>query len=182
MYVKGTWILDFVKMIRANKDKDWDRWLAPEDWEIINAQVLPSQWYPFESYERIGKAVFVEIAQSNLDITRTFGRIMMRDLLKVYKNILVEGDLAASVEKFNILRKTFFRGIESDLIFVEQGECHMVFKLMIAGIDRERASPEAFAHQLAGNLEELVEQAGGKNVSVSVKTVEDGYELSLGWE
>lgn len=46
MEVKGTLLVDYVKAIKGNKDREWDKWLEPEDWELIEGNVLPSQWYP----------------------------------------------------------------------------------------------------------------------------------------
>jgi hypothetical protein len=40
--VKGTMMIDQVRMIRGNKDKDWNKYLKPEDWNIINTKILPS--------------------------------------------------------------------------------------------------------------------------------------------
>ena len=37
--VKGTMVLDFVKMVKAHKNLDWNKHLKPEDWEIINSIV-----------------------------------------------------------------------------------------------------------------------------------------------
>lgn len=35
-HVKGTMLVDFVRMIRANKDRNWDAYLEEGDWETIN--------------------------------------------------------------------------------------------------------------------------------------------------
>ena len=40
--VKGTMMIDQVRMIRGNKDKDWNKYLKPEDWNKINTKILPS--------------------------------------------------------------------------------------------------------------------------------------------
>ena len=82
MKVKGTLIIDYVRIIRANRERSWDRWLAKEDWEIIDGQVLPSNWYPYESFRRIGFAVFKEIANSDLNVAQQFGRLTIRNLAK----------------------------------------------------------------------------------------------------
>jgi len=39
--VKGTMMIDQVRMIRGNKDKDWNKYLKPEDWNIINTKFFP---------------------------------------------------------------------------------------------------------------------------------------------
>ena len=45
--VKGTMMIDQVRMIRGNKDKDWNKYLKPEDWNIIKGMILPAAWYPY---------------------------------------------------------------------------------------------------------------------------------------
>ncbi len=44
--VKGTMVVDQVKLIRGNKSMNWSKYLKPEDWEAINKRILPSEWYP----------------------------------------------------------------------------------------------------------------------------------------
>ena len=39
--VKGIMLVDQVRMIRGNKDKDWNKYLKPEDWNIINRNDTP---------------------------------------------------------------------------------------------------------------------------------------------
>jgi hypothetical protein len=182
MQVKGTWLLDFVKMIRSNKDKNFDQWLTRADWDIINSQVLPSQWYPYESFNRIGRAVFRGVSGSNLEITKAFGKLMMKNLLDVYKSVLIEGDPAESVEKFNVLRRTFFKDIESDIMPTSKEDKRMKMKLIIVEIDRQVGEPEAFAHLLSGALEELTVRAGAHSADCGVDEIEEGYELTLTWE
>ncbi len=82
-------------------------------WEIINGQVLPSVWYPYGTFQRIGFAVFKEIAGSNMDTVRAFGRNMAKGVLQVYKSIAMQGDPAASLERLANLRRTFMDAGES---------------------------------------------------------------------
>ena len=73
MRVKGTLLLDYVRMIRANKELDWDEYLETEDWEVINSQILSSQWYSYDSFRRIAYGVFKVIGKSeNLSISRDY--------------------------------------------------------------------------------------------------------------
>ncbi len=112
MEVKGTLLLHWVKAIRANRDKDWSDSLTAEDWELIDGRILPSNWYPFEQWVRIGSALFKVAGNRDLNLTRVFGLDWMKNFLEVYKNILVDGDPAASITKFGQLR------IHSTRIFI----------------------------------------------------------------
>lgn len=42
--VKGTVLLDYVRLIKAVKDKNWDKYLTDADKQIINGRILPSLW------------------------------------------------------------------------------------------------------------------------------------------
>ena len=42
--VKGTLILDVIRIVRANKDKNWKKWLSPEDEEVVNGRIFPAAW------------------------------------------------------------------------------------------------------------------------------------------
>ncbi len=175
-------ILDYVKFIKTNKDKNWDKWLTEADWEIIDSQVLPSNWYPYDCWQRMGAAAFNEVAMRDLKLIRSFGPMVMKNLLAVYKNVLVEGDPIASIKKFSQMRRNLIRGAESDMIIQDQGDNHVTLKLLVTDHDREVGDPECFIYAVAGNLDELIKQAGGKNASGDVKEVEGGYEVTFVWK
>ncbi len=44
--VKGTVLTDLVKIVRKERQLGWDDYLQPEDWDIINGDILATQWYP----------------------------------------------------------------------------------------------------------------------------------------
>jgi len=182
MEVKGTWLTDYAKMIRAAKDKPWDKYLTPEDWEIINSKVLSSVWYSYESFNRIGKAVFREIAQGNLAVSRTFGKMFAENLAAVYKNVLVPGDPAATISKVYALQGSFLRDIPSIIAPVVHEKNRTVVKISVSQREREIGEPEAFAYQFMGMLEKLAEKVGARKCRSAVREVEGGYEVELNWE
>jgi hypothetical protein len=181
--VKGTWFADYVKLIRANKkyNPEFDQYLQPEDWQLINSKILPSQWYAFESYKRIGRAIFNVIAKSDLQITRQFGRLIANNLLPIYKNMVVKGDAAASVTKLVQLHETFFREIESRTHIIEQDKNHITIKLILSATDMIDEMAEPFAWQLAGKMEELAVQASSSQVQLRVKKNPRDFEILLSW-
>ncbi|MDY6830568.1 MAG: hypothetical protein SWC96_01790 [Thermodesulfobacteriota bacterium] len=44
MQVKGTILLDLVRIIRSEKEKNWQPHLQPENREVINGYVVTSAW------------------------------------------------------------------------------------------------------------------------------------------
>lgn len=55
--VKGSILLDWVKAVRADKKGSYDKLLSDADKEIVARTILPSSWYPFETYMACFKAV-----------------------------------------------------------------------------------------------------------------------------
>ncbi len=181
--VKGTWLTDYVKVIRANKDKktEFEPFLKPEDWKIVDSKILPSQWYPLESFKRLGKAIFKVVADSNLQTTRQFGRLIARELLKTYKNLVIPDDPAASILKLIQLHENFFRDIDSGTQLVEKKDRYIHIKLTLAATDMIDEMAEPFAWQLAGKMEELAILAGAKNVTLQVQKNPQNFDLKFSW-
>jgi len=159
-HVKGTLFLDYVRMIKKRKDTDWSRHLEPEDREIIKGQVLPSNWYPLDSYQRMGVAVLHEIAGGDVQVVREWGKRSLEELTKVYRNLVQEGEPMKSMERFQILRARFF-DFEGLKIEPRQGNrVHLTVDMAF-----ENVAEEAYAYQMAGSFERLLELSGAKNVT-----------------
>jgi hypothetical protein len=181
MEVKGTWITDYVRMIRANKDKDWDKYLKPEDWKIIKGKVLSSVWYPYDSFIRMGLAVFFELAQGELAVTRAFGKMFAENITQIYRHIVLEGDPSGTIAKIYALQGTFFRDIPSMIVPVAHEKNRSVVRIGVS-LQEEQRGVEPFAYQFLGMLERLLEKAGAKKYQGEARKVEGGYELELHWE
>ena len=107
--IKGSVVLDMVKVIRAFKDLPWGQYLKPEDFEIVKSMVIPTAWYPIETYQRMGLAVYKLVAKGSEDVVRTFGQAAMKELLAgPYRPFLVKNDPFEAVAKFFELRKSLF--------------------------------------------------------------------------
>jgi hypothetical protein len=182
MEVKGTLILNYVKLIRGNKDRDWDKYLEPEDWKIINSKVLAASRYPYESFRRMGFAVFKEIANSDMEVVRGFGRFVVSSLFEVYSSLIfVPGNPLATIKKL-AENKEIFLGGDSDTQVKEHGDDWALCKVVPPSQENDEERLEAFCYQHAGHLEELVEQAGGKNVRSTIKKKGRSFEILVKWE
>ncbi len=179
IYIKGSLMVDYVKMIRANKDKPWDKYLTLDDWDIIDGSVLSSSWYPFESFRRMGGAIFREIAQSNLDIVRGFGRQSIDNFLLIYRNILNPGNPLMSLNRFAEIRQLYIKG-DFDIKVMQNGGNWLKYQIS-APRALEFELFEAFTYQLAGNGEGIVDRAGGKNVSSEVDKAGEFFNIALSW-
>jgi len=161
--VKGSMLVEYVRMIRRNKDRPWNKYLTKEDMEIIEERIMPSMWYPLGTYLRAGMAIFKEITGGNLQLVRTGGRISMERMVKdIYNTILQAGDPAKSIERFLAMRRQFF----NFEVWSMQKVADKIIKIIIPKI-LEDQSIEPYAAQLAGGLERLIELTGGNNPKIT---------------
>ncbi|HUT51925.1 MAG TPA: hypothetical protein VM658_00905 [bacterium] len=179
--VKAIMLIDFVRIIRTNPDKDWNRYLKAEDWEIVNSRLFNSNMYSYDSYRRIAFAVFKLVANSNLDTARGFGAFNMKGVLAVYKDsILVKGDPAASIGRLALLTRIFIHG-GGDARVNGSGRDWLQFQIVKPDGETNEEMLTAFAHHIAGQLEELVRQAGGRfPVTTAIRNAA-GYEIKVNW-
>lgn len=181
MKVKGTIFSEYIRMLKKRKDIDWGRHLTPEDLAYIEEPILPSSWYPFETYKRMGLAVFKEIAGDDPKLAWLWGRASVDGLLKIYKNLVRENDPAGTLKSFTIIRRqlTSFEWLEIN----EAGpnNVQMKFKLSLG-----KEADRAYAHHLGGMFERLIELAGGKAPRVEIVqkswSGDPGTAYELSWE
>ena len=179
--LKGTVILDLVKIIRALKDLPWDEYLQPEDWEIINSMALPTAWYPIESYMRMGLAVFKLAAGGSEEAVRQFGRQAMQGLFNgPYRPFLDKGDPHQAVGKFIELRRSLFNFSRMEAEKVSENSLRMT----ISELGDLKEGVEVFALLAQVHLEEIAAMNGAREVRSAsrVDFKEDGPVLTFDLE
>ena len=160
--VKGTMLVDQVKLIRGNKGMDWSKYLKEEDWVAINKRILPSEWYPLELYRRCGLATFHVLGQGNLDIVRLRGQIRGKELFAgVYKTAIIPQDPMTTLSRFIMLYSQLFNF--SNLKFENVGKDHAK---IFHDYDRNDPVTKPYCYQLMGHFDVIIEIAGGKNVKI----------------
>jgi len=162
--VKGSVLMDQVRMIKANKDKDWNQYLKPQDWEVINGRILPSLWYPLEIFQRCGYAVFKLIAGGNLEAVRAYGRIRGKELFgDIYRAVILTQDPEKALERYNAITAQLynFLNVKGEKV----GDKHMRTTISYDPTDK---TYEVHIYQVWGQIEQLIEMAGGKNVKVQL--------------
>jgi hypothetical protein len=161
--VKGTLFADYVRMIRRRKETDWSQHLQAEDLELLRQRIDPSEWYPMESFERLGLAVLREIAQDRLEVVRSWGRASVTDLSVFHQDLIVPQDPRESLMRVQVLRSTFFDFPAVDLEYLSDREAR--FKIDYGMSPR---AEEAACHQVLGFFDELLALAGAKQPKVSL--------------
>jgi hypothetical protein len=164
--VKGTMMADQVRMIRANKDKDWNKYLKSEDWNIIKGMVLPSAWYPLDTYKRCGRATFQVLAGGNTDLVRLRGRIRGKELFEsTYKHIISDRNPMNALSSFVNLYGHLFNFSPLEFKKIDAKHACILYSY------RDPSDPGnlPYCYQLMGHLDTLVEMSGGTNVKIELK-------------
>ncbi len=181
-YVKGPMLLNYVKLVRANPDRDWGKYLEDEDWQVINDKIFTSNRYSYDTFRRIGYAVFKEIAGSDFKMVRSFGRFNMKTLLELFQDaFVVPEDPRASVRKLTMTKGVFMSG-DSTTRVLDQGDNWSRCIVMVPSEEDDPERAEAFCRQYAGHLEEVVEQAGGVNSQSEIKPSGRDFEILISWD
>lgn len=183
MKVKGTVIVDLIRMIRNAKDRDWSKYLNPDDMEMVNTRVIATNWYNGDFFWRVATAVATEIGQLKEDNVILFGRISARSYLNVYKDALVQGDPHKSLKKF-IDRWVSFYDFE-DAQFKKAELTEGNGSLTITAYDYPdmpgKEMRKAYFYGLAGYYQEITEQSLEKKVSMIIDDKGNRHEITLSY-
>jgi len=157
-------LADMVRMIRANKDRNWDPYLHEGDWEIVNSKVYPTKWYPLGVYQRLGYATFKVLAGGDLEIVRTSGRMRGKILFgEVYASAIAVQDPARALGHFVKIYSSLF---DFSTIQCEQvGRKHVVIS---HDYDPDDQANTPYCFQLIGYFDALIEMTGGTNARIDL--------------
>jgi hypothetical protein len=146
-------------MLRGHKGVDYKRHLHPEDLPYLATRIAADEWYPMASFERMGNAILCEVAGSDLEAVRTWGRFSV-DLLRAQAPQLVaEGDPLETLMRFRVLRSTYFDFDALQIPMLSDGQADIVISYHMGEIAEEAAS-----YQTMGFFERLLEVGGATNV------------------
>lgn len=160
--VKGTILIDFVKTIKADSSGAYNAYLNDLDREILHQRLLPSGWYPYQTFKNCFNAVFKVLAKGDLEKVRQWGRVYGEAIITgVYKSIIKEGEPLESLMKYSTHIRNFFDFGE---ILVEPVEKDQAL-VRIRGFD-PTFQPQYSIMQ--GWLERSLELCGAKNIRTEV--------------
>ncbi len=189
MKVKGTWLSDYVTLIRSylktNPEKKvlFDKFLTKEDWDILSEWILPSKLYPYDFFQHVGTAVYVIIAKEKKETSQLFGSMFFRKLIEIYKNLLVTNNPVSSLEKFTAFHQAYFKEVESRTFLIESTNNSALIRLKLIESDKQIKGAEGLAYQLAGTFQEIVKQAGCDNVTITTtKELDGNYLYTINWK
>lgn len=161
-HVKGVLFADYVRMLRGHKGVDWSAYLNPEDRAYLSVRITPDQWYPMESFERMGNAILHLVARDDLQAVRMWGKFSV-DHLRALQPMLVEpGDPVETLTRFRVLRSTYFDFDALAIPLLHEDEAQVVISYFMGPRAEEAAS-----YQTMGFFERLLEMSGTTDVNAA---------------
>ncbi len=160
-HVKGSLFKEYVRMIKKNKRIDWSKYLSPSDMNFIKHGIITVvEWYPYETLQNLGDAIFHEIAGEDTEVARSWGRKTMEGLADLYrKNLIEKGDQFQTLKKFINMYKHFFDFGGFELIVREEN--HVEIKVDQAFGEK---GAKGYGYQMIGSFERLIELSGADEV------------------
>jgi hypothetical protein len=150
-HVKGILFLDYVRMVKAHKGVEWDTFLDPGDIHYLSDRIDITGWYPMDTFERLGNAI--------LRLVQLWGRYSASQLHAAHPMLLAPGDPLESINRFQVLRQTFFDFDALSVPLIHPGAAQIVIRYHMGRIAEEAAS-----YQAMGFFEGLLELAGAKDI------------------
>jgi hypothetical protein len=157
--VRGVLFVDYVRMLRSQKAVDWSKHLAADDLPYLQSQIVPDDWYPMPTFERMGNAILTTVTRGELFPVQLWGRYSAAQLGAANPMLLQPNDPPETLLRFRVLRETFFNFNALEVPLLHDDEAHVVVRYYM-GMPAE----EAAAHQTMGFFEGLLELAGARDV------------------
>jgi hypothetical protein len=160
MNIKGSVVIPVVKAIKSDKSGVFDKYLTNKDREIISQKLLPSMWYPFETYKHCINGAFEVYAKKNPEVIREWGRNVAQEAMTtIYAAFVTKRNPLDFLNTYEKIHKSFldFSSVE----VIPEKENQVLFKLL--DLDPECIP---FFYLIQGWLERGMELCGAKNTKL----------------
>jgi len=179
--VKGSVIIDYLKIIRANPDLPWAEHLTPSDLEQLDQMILPSSWYPIDLFERIGIAIFKLVSKDNYDIVHSFGRMVGERINTENPGLVVPDRPNDTLNKYLVIQDRLY-----SFKFIEKGDSSPGQTIVHIHSEPEDQGAPLLISSTSGTIERLIELSGARNIKFnlieSVAKGADKNSLEVTWE
>lgn len=162
--VRGVLFVDYVRMVRSQKDVDWTIHLFPEDLKVISERIDPAGWYPMETFERLGLGILRTVAMGQVEAVRMWGRFQVDAVRRMFPTLVAEGDPTETMMRFRVLATSFFDYGALDVVLAEHDHAIVSVAYGMSMLAEETAST-----QTLGFFERLVEVSGANDVHATFK-------------
>jgi hypothetical protein len=180
-HVRGVLFLDYVRMLRAQKNVTWAAHLKAEDLPFLQEKIVPAAWYPMLTFERLGNAILELVARGEMYPVQMWGRFSANQLRATNPTLLEPNDPVETLNRFRVLRETFFDFNALDVLELHEGEGRIAIRYHM-GMPAE----EAASYQTMGFFEGLLQLAGATQIKASFKerswTGDPRTQVELHWK
>ena len=163
--VKGTLFVDYVRMMRSHKSAEWSKYLSGDDLRFLDERIAPDGWYPMDTFERMGLAVLAEVAQGDIQLSRSWGKAQMEWLIVQNPGLVALGDPCDTLMRFRVLRNSFFDYPALEIRAISDGEAAVEVTYGMSPTAEQAASL-----QTMGFFERMLEYAGAQTVTAWFST------------
>jgi hypothetical protein len=162
-FVKGSVLVDYVKLMRASPQLPWADHLSPADLEQLNAMILPASWYPVDLFQRLGLAVFRLLSKESFEVVRGYGRFLAEQMNAQNPGLMVKGRPRDTLNKFQVIQDRLFSYKVVEIKEQVPGRC--IFQ---ANFLPQDVGIKIYMEVTAATLGRLIEFSGGRNVRARV--------------
>ena len=158
-FVKGSVLVDYVKLMRASPQLPWADHLSPEELKQLQEMILPASWYPVELFQRLGLAVFRLISKESYEVVHGYGRFLAEQMNAQNPGLVVKGRPKDTLNKYQVIqdRLISYKAIE----IKEQGPGRLIFQANFLPQDE---AIQLYMEVTAATMARLIEFSGGRNV------------------
>ena len=160
MNVKGSIFIPVVKAIKSDKSGAFNTYFTDADKDIISQKILPSIWYPFDTYKRCINALFEVFGKKDPESAREWGRTASQAAMTtMYAAFVTKRDPISFLNKYEMVHKNFYDFGKIDVI--SEKENQVSFKLT-------NFDPQCVPifYLIQGWLERGMELCGAKNINI----------------
>jgi hypothetical protein len=164
-HVRGVLFVDYVRMLRATKVPALAQHLGDEELAYLTRAIEKDAWYPMPVFEKLGCAILSIVAQGQMFPVRLWGRYSATQLHKQYPALLAPGDPVETLNRFRVLRETFFDFSALGVPLLHEDAAQISISYHMGNPAEEAASV-----QTMGFFEGLLELAGAKDIHADFRT------------
>lgn len=146
-------------MIRRQKNVDWSQVLLVTDLAYLRKHIDEEEWYPMESFERMGVAILKHSDGATLDAVRMWGRFSASTYAERHADLIERNAPMESLMRLKVLRSTLFDFPAFDLPMLADGHAYVSITYHMGPV-----AEEAACNQTMGFCEGVLSLAGARNV------------------
>jgi len=162
-FVKGSVLVDYLKLMRSSPHLPWSDHLSPEELKQLGEMILPASWYSVDLFQRLGLAVFKLISKENYEVVRGYGRFLAEQMHAQNPGLVVKGRPLDTLNKYQVIQDRLFSF--KVLEIKPQGPGRLSF---LAHFLPEDVAIRLYMEVTAATIGRLIEFAEGRNLRARI--------------